>query len=309
MKNLHTDRKVNQQSKDNSLKKPPVLFVFVLCILTMVIVFISTMLLGFSLSKFSDQETNTIALAAPKNAGSEASNANTTEKNNDDGDLPEGYHGDLLVKDDVQRWKTVTYVDLFKESYDGTVEADDEGGKRIAPGTSNYYDFTVKNNGNIPLDYSISLKVDTFNEGKRIESEIPVEWRLLTADKEIVTDWQNYNEQSKVLKEGTLDLRHRDGYIIEWRWIFERGSDMDIEDTELGNLAVNQQIGVKATINVYAEQSADWDGRKPLLPHTGDDFNPVLYLSILVISICVLLILVLVHKRRKKDEDIQDDRK
>ncbi len=314
MKNLHIDREVNQQTKDGSRKKSSVLFVIVLCLFIVVIIFITTMLLGNNISKFSDKETNTITLSPPENVSVENMNdGNTNGNNNADennagrgaGNQPEGYHGDLEVTDDVQSWKTETYVDLFKESYDGTVNSDD-GGKRIAPGTSNYYDFTVKNNGNIPLDYSISLEVGTFFEGKRIDSEIPLEWRLLSADKEIISDWQIYNEKSEVLKEGTLDLKHRDSYTIEWRWIFERGQEMDIEDTELGNLSVNQPIGVNATIYVHAEQSADWDGKTSIMPHTGDDFNPVMYLLIFVISICVLLILIVIYKRRKKDEGIQD---
>ncbi len=306
MKNLHTYRKVNQQTTDSSLKKPPMFFVFVLCLLIMVIIAVTTMLLGITLSRFSDKETNTITLVPSENVSSEY------RDNGNNADLPEGYHADLQTVDDEQTWSTETQIDLFNESYDDTVESDNKDkniNKRIAPGTSHYYDFTVKNNGNVPLDYSISLEVGTFFEGKSADSEIPLEWRLLNADNEIISDWQIYNEKSEVLKKGTLGLRHRDSYTIEWRWIFERGQDKDIEDTELGNLSVTKSIGVNATIYVKAEQSAGWKGKPSVLPHTGDAFNPVLYLVLLVISICVLLILVVVYKRRKKDEDVQDDQK
>jgi len=307
VEHLHTDIKTNQQAKNDSLKKSPVLFVFILCMFIMAIIIITTVLLGNSLSKFVDKENNTIALALAENTTAQSGYNNT----GNDG-LPEGYYGDLQAYDNDKTWTTKTYVDLFKDSYDGTVKSDKKDkntDKRIAPGTSNYYDFTVKNNGNIPLDYSISLEVGTFFDGKSIDSEIPVEWRLLSADKEIITDWQNFNGRSEVLKEGTLDLRNRDSYTIEWRWIFERGQEMDIEDTELGNLSVDEAIGVNATIYVYAEQSADWDGKTSILPHTGDNFNPVVYLLLLVAAVCGLLILVVVYKRRKKDEGIQNDQK
>lgn len=302
MKNLHTYKKVNRQTADSSLKKPPMLFVFVICMLIMVIIAVTTMLLGISLSRFSDKESNTITLTPPENVSSQY----RTDGNADN--QPEGYHPDLQVKDDRQTWSSETHIDLFKKSYDGTVKSDKKDNvNRIAPGTSNYYDFTVKNNGNIPLDYSISLEVGTFFKGKKIDSEIPVEWRLLTADKEIISDWQIFNEKSEVLKKGTLGLRHRDSYVIEWRWVFERGQDE--EDTELGNLSVNQPIGVNATIYVHAEQSADWDGKTSILPHTGDLFNPVLYLVLLAVSLCGLVILIVVYKRRKKDKDVQDDQR
>lgn len=302
MKNLYTDRTVYGQTADESHKKPPQLSIFVLCIFLAVSIIVTTILLGINLSRFSDKGSNVIALAPSNNVGSEyAADGNTNIQS-------DSYHGELLVQDDVQTWSTETNVDLFKESYGDTVQSDD-GDKRIAPGTSNYYDFTLKNNGNIPLDYSVALKIENHLKDQTVEAEIPLEWRLLADDGTIISDWQEYNEKTKVLKQDTLDVRHRDRYTIEWRWIFERGQEMDIEDTGLGNLSVNQEIGVNATIYVQAEQSADWDGKKPLLPHTGDDFNPVLYLSILVISICVLLILIVVYKRRKKGEDVQDDQK
>lgn len=300
MKHLHTYGKVNHQTTDSSLKKPPMLFVFVLCLLIMIIIAVTTMLLGITLSRFTDRETNMISLALSENVSSQSGEGRNA------GSQTGANHGGAQVQDDVQSWSSETHIDLFHESYDGTVESDD-GGKRIAPGTSNYYDFTVKNNDNIPLDYSISIEVDTFFEGQKINSEIPLEWRLLTADKEIISDWQKYNERTKVLKKETLGRRHRDSYIIEWRWIFERGRDK--EDTELGNLAVNQPIGVNATIYVHAEQNTDRDGKPSILPRTGDAFNPVLYLVLLVISLCGLLILIVVYKRRKKDEDVQDDQK
>jgi len=305
VKNSYTDRTVYRQTADEFHKKTPQFSIFIICILLAISIIVTTVLLGISLGRFSDKGSNVIALAPSNNAGSEyAADGNTNIQS-------DSYRGELLVQDDVKTWSTETNVDLFKESYDGTVKSDD-GDKRIAPGTSNYYDFTLKNNGNIPLDYSVSLKIENHLKNQTGEAEIPLEWRLLAEDGTIISDWQEYNEKTKVLKKDTLNVRRRDSYTIEWRWIFERGQEMDIEDTELGNLSVNQPIGVQATIYVQAEQSADWDGKlhiTDMLPHTGDTFNPVVYLVLLAISICVLLILIVVYKRRKKGGDVQDDQK
>lgn len=163
--------------------------------------------------------------------------------------------GDLDVTDGNIRWDSKTNVDLFKKSYGGSVESLN-GEKIIAPGTSNYYDFTVKNNGNIPLDYTISIEVDAFPDENEAASKLPLEWRLVDENGTDITGWKTYTNSDSKLFSSTLDIYSNDDYTIEWRWQFERGDDE--YDTYIGNLSGDATVGVDATIYVSAEQSPGW---------------------------------------------------
>ncbi len=301
--------------------------VLMLCLLMGVSLAVSGALLGGSLSRFSQTDANVILLVPAKDTrmgstegktvyftpkaketaaagGSAASPRNSGVPAGRSG----GYKGDLEVFDDRQAWGSETQVDLFRTGYDGTVVSGD-GEKVIAPGTSNFYGFSLKNNGNIPLDYTVSLKVEALMEAQDKGFAIPLEWRMLDGEKTAVTDWREYNDREETLKEATLEVRNQDNYTIEWRWAFERGEGMDRTDTALGDEAAERLRGVKATITVFAEQSADWEAPKSPggwgLPKTGDPFNLPLCLAVLAVSACGLLILF-AAVRRKKDEDEKD---
>lgn len=345
MKRLQTDPAAPQTAASASHKKRPVLWVLILCLLMAGSVVISVALLGGSLLRFSREETNLIALALPEeadpasggkgavalsaakaepvpgetaaavdsaaSAGSTASPQHTGGASSNSADQPEEYRGELQVHDDARVWSSETHVDLFRNSYNGTVGS--AGGEKvIAPGTSNFYAFTLKNSGNIPLDYTISLEVETHLGGQAAGSAVPLEWRLLTGGGAAVSDWQECSTRTEVLKKTKLDIRHQDQYTIEWRWAFERGEGMDAEDTGMGDLAAGQALGVDAAIYIYAEQSADWDGKTPGssgIPKTGDLTDPLVYMVLLAASACGLLILFAAGRREKKDEGRKHGRK
>lgn len=275
---------------------------------------VSMALLGESLGRFLRPETNVIPLIPPSDTrletdgGKEALPRSEPEGNAKSPDRSAGEQtfrprGELDVFDDQKSWGSETQVDLFRGSYDGTVVSGD-GEKVIAPGTSNYYGFALKNNGNIPLDYTVSLKVEPLTREQEADPPIPLEWRLLDGERTAVSDWQTYNNRERTLKAATLAVRRQDNYTIEWRWGFEQ--NMDGTDTQMGNAAVERLLGAKATITVSAEQSADWDG-KPTgpwwLPQTGDTFNMPLYLAVLAVSGGGLLLLLVLIRRGKKDRD------
>jgi len=296
-----TNRAASRPAASGS-RKNRLFGVFVLCLLLGVSLAVSSALLGGSLGRFSQKENNVIPLLPPKSTPLASGGGNTVYS------APEAeapttaqYQGNLEVFDNQKVWGSETQVDLFRNSYGQTVVSGD-GEKVIAPGTSNFYSFALKNNGNIPLDYSVSLSVDTYEADQSAASAIPLEWRLLSGDGTAVTDWQGYNGRSQTLKQSTLAVRHQDGYTIEWRWVFERGADT--LDTDMGDLAAVLPLGVKATITVYAEQSAGWQEEKPTgpwwLPKTGDSFNLPLYLAVLAVSALGLLVLLAAARHKNK---------
>lgn len=316
MKKRQTDQRPSRQAEAGFNKKYPKFGILVLCLLLGCGIAVSLAFLGVSLGRFLGTEAYEIPLTPPKEvhvetkeekkaaaASGEASSRQTFGNTSYTAGQPGQKHGDVQVYDDAQIWNSETHVDLFKSRYDGTVESDN-GEKVIAPGTSSFYDFTLKNNSKIPLDYEISLEVTPYSETE--DAVIPLEWRLLTADGTTVSDWREHTERIDVLRQATLDIRHQDRYEIEWRWAFEQDESMDEMDTKVGNLAVEQPLGVTATIYVRAEQSANLDGtlkNHGATPKTGDHANLLLYAALLTASACGLLILFAVAKRRKKNGD------
>ena len=81
------------------------------------------------------------------------------------------------ASDENTVWSMNTQVDIFKVSYDETGEVTVLGDgidKLIAPGTENSYVFKLKNTGNTPLTYEVSVEAYFSPDG----ISIPVETRL-----------------------------------------------------------------------------------------------------------------------------------
>ena len=164
---------------------------------------------------------------------------------------------ELLAEDDQVRWETNTRVDLFKTAYANeqgeiTVESGD-GEKVIAPGTANSYDFSLKNTGNISLDYTMKLgSVFRF-----LDREIPVEVRLRSGDRWILGGderWAHPGELADVTETGSMPVNQYITYTFEWQWPFE-GEDVlpdDWNDTVLGNAAVEQKVEFQLEIEVLS---------------------------------------------------------
>lgn len=345
MKRIQTERAASQRA-DKPRRKSPARFGLMLCLVLLSGTAISTAVLGGSLSRYTRETSHVIALApeeeqpgtaekgglgfneegakrseSPK-APSTAAPRRAAEGNGSAAQTEE-YQGELLIYDAEKSWSTETQVDLFRQSYNEsgseTVRSED-GSKVIAPGTSNFYPFTLENNGSLPLDYTVSLKVEDYGTGTGSVTDVPLEWRLLAGDGAALSDWRGYTETAEVMKRATLDVRRQDSFTIEWHWAYERGEGMDQADTEMGDRAVMQPLGAKATITVYAEQKTptipdqtpapggtpgggqNRPGFLSAWPKTGDASNLTLYIVLLTISGGGLLILFGGRRLRKRKE-------
>ena len=268
MKKEQIEQTASRPATSDPPKRRPIFWVLLLCLLLGGGVVVTLPLLGGVFGRFSIEETNVIALVPPEEAGYRSaslyaqSGGASASSQRESGGQPDGQEGDLQVYDDMQTWDSETHVNLFQSEYGSTVKSGD-GENVIAPGTTNRYAFTVKNDSGFPLDYAISLEVKALPEGEERGSKLPLEWRLLTADNKAVGDWQGYNGRTETLKQGTLKVRNQDRYTLEWRWAFEESDAADKTDTSLGDLAAEEQIGVEAVIYVRAEQVADETEQKP----------------------------------------------
>ncbi len=302
----------NQPAQGGAGRKRPAVGLLALCLTLVVGIVVSLAFLGSRIALFSREDDNVIPIFPPEealvNAGDVPAPTQAATKPAEPAPstqaAPQQTLGttsyapaqpsrvELLVYDDLQVWSSETQASLFRSGYNDTVQSGN-GDKIIAPGTSNFYDFSVKNNGNVTMDYSVSLKVDTYLGADGDYSQLPIEWRLLSGDGAVLSDWQNYNERTETLKSATLAVRNQERYTIEWRWLFERGEGMDEADTEMGNWAEDQPIGVNATIYIYAEQTDPNE-----VPKTGDDFCPALYLLPMAAALCGLALLSVLKKRK-----------
>ena len=218
---------------------------------------------------------------------------------------------ELDTYDDNASWETTTDVDLFKSSYldpDGkliTVESKD-GSKVIAPGTGNDYHFSLKNTGNVSLDYTLSLK-GIFELSNR---NLPFEVRLKKDNEWVVgTDdtWSTVDKLNEVVEKDTLPVGKYVGYTLKWQWPYESGEDdilflNDINDTAIGYASAEMDVNFRLIINVVAEatpQTVTMDENGNVLYE--ESINPsalVAGLSMLTGGLLGLLLLLLFWRRR-----------
>ena len=213
--------------------------------------------------------------------------------------------------DDNVSWETTTDVDLFKSFYldpDGkliTVESKD-GSKVIAPGTRNDYHFSLKNTGNVSLDYTLNLKgiFELSNQN------LPFEVRLKKGNEWVVgTDdtWSTVDELNEVVEKDTLPVGKYIGYTLEWQWPYESGEDdalflNDINDVVVGDASaemdVNFMLSITTTAEVTPKAVAMDENGNVLYEKSINPSALVAGLSMLTGGLFGLLLLLLFFRRR-----------
>lgn len=171
----------------------------------------------------------------------------------------------MITHDDKVEWDIETDVDLFKSEYlglDGSVTVrSDNGDKLIAPGTTNDYRFTLKNTGNISLDYRMEL-ASLFTLRNH---DLPIRVRLSSGDRWIIgsaDSWKDPDTLGNILEKGTLEAGRSVGYVFEWLWPFEDGIDdalllNDLNDVIAANAAVEQEVQFQLEIRTISVVTPD----------------------------------------------------
>lgn len=216
---------------------------------------------------------------------------------------------DMLTSDENAQWQVNTDVDLFKTAY-----ANDKGeitvkslkdDKIIAPGTSNEYEFFVKNTGNISLNYTMLLD-SVFTLSNR---DLPMQVRLRSGDRWILgseNSWVYSESLSGIIETGTVDVNKYVVYTFEWQWPFEDGIDdalilNDLNDTIIAEAAVNQDVTFKLSIET---QSVATPGAVPVNGNGIELAEPLVLWNILsrvvfpaIIAAGILIILLALFRR------------
>lgn len=206
------------------------------------------------------------------------------------------------ASDEQTVWSTSTQVEIFRISYENgeqiiTVQSSN-GDKVISPGTENSYTFKLKNTGNVALDYTV--EVDAYFTPADIE--IPINGRLNRYDgKWVVGDKDEYVKVpvlDAAEDKATLGAGKYTYYTLDWRWLFESGNDE--LDTQLGNLAVNQDLIFTIVIKTAATQSTDpYDDSGITPPQTGDNTKLALWVTLAVSSFGVMMFLLFYQNKKR----------
>lgn len=198
-------------------------------------------------------------------------------------------------------------AEIFKFSYDETGKVTvigDVGNtdKLIAPGTTNLYHFTLRNPGDVPMKYTLTM--EAYVTGT--EEYIPVNARVWDYTNKYLlgstTDMRDVLELNTVQERATLGAGRYAVYNLEWEWPFEWGDDE--HDTMLGNLAVEEDLVLHIVIRTVAEFDEN-GGNNGLIkpPQTGDDSQVVLLGLLFVLSfvgICAMIVAFFKSNRKEK---------
>ncbi len=216
---------------------------------------------------------------------------------------------DMLTYDETAQWQINTDVDLFKNAYandNGEITVQSlQGDKIIAPGTSHEYEFSLKNTGNISLDYTMRLdSVFTL-----LQHDLPMRVRIHSGDRWIVgseNSWADPGSLSEIIESGTVDVNESVIYTFEWQWPFE--SDVedarvlnDLIDTVIAEASVSQDVTFKLSIET---QSVATPGAVPASGNGIELAEPLVLWNILtrfvlpaVIALGILIILLILLRR------------
>ena len=286
--------------------------------LLLLCVMASTAVLFSRMRSFSaDTFENVIPLIAPAQPADETSEADAavSESTTVPAETARTEGNPSFVAHDAGTvWQTDTQVDIFRLFYENgegkiTVRNNDgKSDKLIAPGTSNQYVFTLENNGDVPLDYTMTMEAWVEGTGERL----PVRARVWDYTNQYLLG--SAGQSADVLALNTVQDAAALGagryayYTLEWEWPFEQGTDE--HDMMLGNLAADGDITLTVRITttaVYDENPDDPKVSQAGVPglHTGDDTPVTAFVIVLAAALLLAGIAFFAGRKQKDDKDGQ----
>lgn len=213
---------------------------------------------------------------------------------------PLAAQSEMQTQDALVQWESDTDIDLFRDSYTNdlgqlTVRSLN-GDKVIAPGTSNYYRFSIRNTGNTVLEYTIRLT----NAFDLTGLSIPLRFRLRRGGEWLVgsdSQWHSLEDINRYQGTSVLNPERIDEYLLEWLWPFE--AQDDTLDTRIGRVNINADADFHMTITTTAQAPADAPAVNAMGQRLYQKASPVLPALLLALDGLVLAGLLLLLWRRK----------
>ncbi len=114
---------------------------------------------------------------------------------------------------------------------------------KIAPGTSNVYNFTVHNSSKMNLKYYIKMEEKT-------SYKINLKYRLKRNNSYIIGNKNSWVNANQLITEfNKINSKNSDKYSLDWKWEYDDGKDK--QDTNVGE---NMDDAYKLSISIYFEQ-------------------------------------------------------
>jgi len=202
---------------------------------------------------------------------------------------------EIALKSDFDTEFELFSVNYVNESGDILVAGAD-GEKVIAPGTSVEYMFRLRNTEKIALDYRLSP-----NFAWTSEHRFPIVFRMIGADGYYAIgdakSWETVDDIGKRTEFGTLKTGETAEFIFIWKWDYEGD---DLLDTELGNLAMTENIGVSVGFTLEAEANTEIENNGGI---QGSGVGDIIYTGAMVsvsAAAATILIVTMVKKRKRK---------
>ncbi len=268
-----------------------------IAIILAILCLVSWLLLYVVLGSFSHGEVNVISLSPGHNPTNEPP---------------------TLTQTGEESWEYKRDIDLFKTTYTNAngdvVIQSSNGDKVIAPGASNSYHFSLKNTGNISMDFVMKLDGIFTLEN----TQLPFEVRLRTGDTWLVgsaDEWLAPEQLNEVQVANTLKRDNYIRYTLEWRWPYEQSEDVllgDLNDTLIGNAGVAEDVDFTLKIVTVATIT------EGALPYSKGGFiqitemwpagvvYTVLFMAIAIVLVALLLVILKVNKRHRAKQKIID---
>lgn len=183
-------------------------------------------------------------------------------------------------------------LDIFSVSYanaEGVITVEGlDGDKVVAPGTDVDYTIRLKNQDSIAIDYMLMPSSEFLSE-----HSIPIFVRLLDPDDNYILgdakSWSKVDELNGVSHSGTLARGESVEYLFQWQWPFESGNDA--YDTSLGDISVDELVGIEVALTVHTMANTDIDANGGFFDSgLGDDMMWLLLFILLLITIILLIL-------------------
>ena len=205
-----------QETKTNETNKKNKMNYILLLIIILLIIIIILLLLNYrNIGKQKNLTGNTDIFEIncdcnnnnPDNTTTHSPSSSTTPNTN--GGTPsqsteiEAPNGGISIEDNDIIWQSSNTLKIFKNPVYEMEEV-------IAPGSSNSYQFVIKNNSKCKMTYHLEFQEEN-------DYNINMKYKLKKNGKYISKEWTTYDKikESAVI----LNYKEKDDYVLEWKWI------------------------------------------------------------------------------------------
>ena len=145
-------------------------------------------------------------------------------------------------ENDLEQWEYVSEMTLFGSNYGENRE------KVIAPGMSSSVEVVIDNRNSDALDYEINFSFFSSEE----DLWIPLQCKITRYDGTVVTeDYTAVENLNNLSDTHTLGGERYAYYLVEWYW------PDDTNNTHIGNMALEKDVKISASINATSKKSED----------------------------------------------------